>query len=315
MRLLGTGSETMPLPPVAARSGVGGRGAPRFILGCTVLLVAGPVVLIIAFFVGSAVLRSILDESDPVEVARVVSRPLVPADLAQSFPSDAEALLAKSRREAAAEAISWRGGDAGRIADEYLAALSDLEAIRASVPSIKPFLSQGVETLDASQRDDGRAFLQGLVGMSAEFDKYSTHLKAIDAVHARIVACRLQAWDLALARTTPSAVEVDSPAIEGQFIRPAWLTSDNDTLRLRNTSGIALSGVLVHVVLIGRGRERFTNLYFVDEWPDGESMLAVCNDGPRERETVEQVAMVEFRVLSSEIVTEPARIKIPPSLW
>lgn len=233
------------------------------------------------------------------QLARIVARPLIPEGTKKIEPSDAEVLALIQSKTATAKKYAETHDDFAPISMEYASALSAFMGIADQAPSPQPLIQAGLQTLKGSLADDNGAFFLGLLGMGSELNELSRYSDKLSMIHSRMVACRIRLAELVMSE---GRQESSSAVFSWQFFESGRLGSvtKEDTLKLRNVSGILLNHCLVITELTGKAGDHFTNLFFIDAWAPEQALLAVAPSGPIGRETVRQVSQVRVRVLSDE---------------
>lgn len=298
--------EDSPLPPPLPhrpqlRTGSAAR-AVWIVSGVAALLLVGVLLVLVA-----VVLVNRGAPARPAELARIVARPLVAEGAAEPQPTDAEMLATLALRMAEASSIADRGGDLGPVAREYADSLAALRRVLDEAPSAEPLVRAGIDTWRGGVEDDSEGVLLGLLSIGSELSKVSEFTDRVEVIHARIVACRLRVWELAARSALP---ESTADTVTGAFTEVGRLsTVASDTLAVRNVSGLRLTNVILVVELTGGANDRFTNVYFAERWEPDQILRAICRSESPGRETVRNVQLVRFRVMSDQRTSRLGEIK------
>ncbi len=234
---------------------------------------------------------------DLVEIAALVARPLVETAAPAPTESEAAALAELAETIARADALAKRTGPMAPVAADFTRALCDLQAAVEDAPSDQPLVRAGLDTWRSSLDGDDRGTVVGLLSVGSELIAMDEFMRRIEAIHARLVACRIRVGEAAWRARSSSRRE---PGIAAEFAESGIAGSvvAEDTLALTNRSGRVLTNAMVIVELTGRDGEQFTNLYYTDRWDSDRTLLAVCRSERPSRETVHHVVRVRARVLA-----------------
>lgn len=231
-------------------------------------------------------------------LAKLIARPLVPQGQAEPNVSDAKMLAALALRLNEADALAGKNTELAPIAREYGDAMRSLQVVCSEAPSVQPLVRAGLETWRGSLDNDNRGFMLGLLGVGAEVSRFAELMEKMNAIHLRIVACRLRVAEFAERSAPP---EVKGGTVTAQFTQSGGLSPvTSDTLFLKNVSGTSLTQVVVVLELTGASGETFSNCFYTESWKPDQTLLAVCRSERPGRETVGGVKRVQFRVISAE---------------
>jgi hypothetical protein len=231
-------------------------------------------------------------------LARLVARPLLLQGAPEPSVGNSNVYLAISSKIVEVGALAARGDDVSPIAQDYGDTLRALQTLIGESPSLQPLLRAGIETWRGSLDNKDGGFLFGLLGIGSELSKISEYTDRLATIHSRIIACRIR---LAMLAVKQANRESTANTIEWEFRKAGAVAgTTDDTLCLKNISGLRLTGAMVIAELTGKAGETFSNVFYVDQWEPGQTMLAVCSSRGLASETVPEVVQVRARLLSHE---------------
>lgn len=244
----------------------------------------------------AAVADSLNDSPKPSELARIVARPLVSEGVPEPIVNESEVYAGLSFALAAAQRLGKGSNDNASVAREYAETLNSFKAVLAEAPGTQPLMRAGLDALLGSLGESDGAFARGMIGVGSELSRHSEYAEKLSTIHAKMVGCRLRVAEIAVSQ---AAAESSVDTIAAVFLESRGPgTVANDTLAMRNVSGVRLVNVMVVTELTGKSGERFRNLFFADSWDPDQILLAISQSASPGRETVTDVSKVLFRVLA-----------------
>lgn len=209
----------------------------------------------------------------------------------------------KVRMRACSDVIQ-RSSRHAAAAKECLHILEDLLALQGVKPDDVGMIREGEAMIRSGRNDDGIGFLFGLGKLGAEVGTHEEFNARMVAVHDRVIASRVSLVSELQSVSSLPAVRSAS------FINAEFGEFSPDALSLRNISGGPLTEVVVILTITNHSGEEVSNVFTADRWNNGDSLHAVCGSDRSWRETVYDVAKVQFAVVTGQGRMGPLDIRL-----